>query len=108
MESFLRFGGDLDSATKAILDKGARNVEVLKQSQNNPYPVEEQIAIIYLSSNALLKDVPVEKVNLFEQLFLQEMRSSYRSVLNALRDGLLKEEDMKTMQDLAQKIINGL
>lgn len=108
MESFSRFGGDLDSATKAILDKGARNVEVLKQSQNNPYPVEEQIAIIYLSSNALLKDVPVEKVNLFEQLFLQEMRSSHRSVLNALRDGLLKEEDMKTMQDLAQKIINGL
>lgn len=108
MESFSRFGGDLDAATKTILDKGVRNVEVLKQAQNNPYPVEEQVAIIYLSSNALLQDIPVEKVRLFEQMFLQEMRVSHRKVLDALRDGLLREEDLELMRSLAQKVAKGL
>lgn len=108
MESFSRFGGDLDATTKAILDKGVRNVEVLKQAQNNPYPVEEQVAIIYLSSNALLQDIPVEKVCLFEKLFLQKMRSEHQDVLDALRAGLLQDGDLAVMRNLASELAKGL
>lgn len=108
MESFSRFGGDLDATTKAILDKGGRNVEVLKQAQNNPYPVEEQVAIIYLSSNALLQNIPVEKVSLFEKLFLHELRSEHRDVLEALRAGKLEENDLALMRNLAKELAKGL
>ena len=62
LEAFAKFGSDLDAVTKAVLDKGTRNVEVLKQAQYSPYSVEKQVAIIYLGSKGLLKNVPVEKV----------------------------------------------
>ncbi|MBN8788731.1 MAG: F0F1 ATP synthase subunit alpha, partial [Terrimonas sp.] len=81
MEAFSKFGGDLDAATKFILDKGARNVEILKQPQYTPFSVEKQVAIIYLGSQGLLKDVPVNKVREFEELFLIEMENKLPEVL---------------------------
>ena len=62
LEAFAKFGSDLDAATMAVLEKGKRNVEILKQAQNDPFTVEDQVAIIYAGSKNLLRDVPVEKV----------------------------------------------
>ena len=73
MEAFSKFGGDLDAATKNVLDKGARNVEILKQAQFAPYTVEKQVAMIYLGTNGLLVDIPVKNVKAFEEQFLIEM-----------------------------------
>ena len=70
LEAFSKFGSDLDAATMSVLDKGKRNVEVLKQGQYSPLSVEKQVAIIYLGTNGLLKDVPVDKVREFEDAFL--------------------------------------
>src|ERR687886_793965 len=75
LEAFSKFGGDLDAATKLVLDKGARNVEILKQTQYNPFPVEKQVAIIYLGTQGLLREVPVKKMKEFEEHFLMEMEA---------------------------------
>ena len=77
LEAFAKFGSDLDDATKAVLGKGERNVEILKQNQNSPLPVEEQIAIIYCGTKNLLKDVPVDKVRAFEAEFLDYLRNKH-------------------------------
>ncbi|HQD10745.1 MAG TPA: F0F1 ATP synthase subunit alpha, partial [Flavihumibacter sp.] len=75
LEAFSKFGGDLDAATKLVIDKGARNVEILKQPQFSPFPVEKQVAIIYLGTQGLLREVPVNKVKEFEEQFLIEMEN---------------------------------
>src|SRR5450631_529266 len=75
MEAFSKFGGDLDPATKLVLDKGARNVEILKQAQYTPFAVDKQVAIIYLGTQGLLREVPVKKVKEFEAHFLLEMQN---------------------------------
>ena len=87
LEAFSKFGSDLDAATKAVLDKGARNVEILKQGQNSPMRVEEQIAIIYLGTKGLLGKVPVNKVKEFESEFLSIMRNKHSDTLAALKQG---------------------
>ncbi len=87
LEAFSKFGSDLDAATKAVLDKGARNVEILKQGQNSPMRVEEQIAIIYLGTKGLLVKVPVNKVKEFEAEFLSIMRNKHSDTLAALKQG---------------------
>jgi F-type H+-transporting ATPase subunit alpha len=107
MEAFSKFGGDLDAATKFILDKGARNVEILKQPQYTPFAVEKQVAIIYLGSQGLLKDVPVNKVKDFEELFLIEMENKLPEVLAAFKSGNLPEEGIKKMTDLAKNVMAG-
>jgi len=104
MEAFSKFGGDLDPATKAVLDKGARNVEILKQLQYAPYPVEKQVAIIYLGSQGLLRDVAVRKVKEFEELFLLEMENKLPEVLGEFKKGNLPEEGLKKMTELAQHL----
>src|SRR5690606_8109556 len=71
LEAFAKFGSDLDAATKSVLDKGARNVEILKQGQFSPVPVEKQVAIIYAGTKNLLRNVPVNKVKEFEAEYLQ-------------------------------------
>ncbi|HLL44523.1 MAG TPA: F0F1 ATP synthase subunit alpha, partial [Segetibacter sp.] len=81
MEAFSKFGGDLDPATKAVLDKGARNVEILKQPQYSPMPVEKQVAIIYLGTQGLLRDVPVKRVKEFEEHFLVELENRMPELL---------------------------
>ena len=105
LEAFSKFGGDLDAATKNVIDKGARNVEILKQAQYAPYSVEKQVAIIYLGTNGLIKDVPVNKVKDFEEQFLLEMENKYPDVLAEFKKGNLPEEGLKQMVELSNSII---
>jgi len=104
MEAFSKFGGDLDAATKSVLDKGARNVEILKQPQFSPYPVEKQVAIIYLGTNGLISNVAVKKVQDFEELFLLEMENKLPEVLAEFKKGNLPEEGIKKMVELARQL----
>jgi len=105
MEAFSKFGGDLDAATKIILDKGSRNVEILKQKQFAPYTVEKQVAMIYLGTNNLIREVPVKNVKAFEEAFLREMDVKLPNVLNDFKKGLLPEEGINQMVKLAQDLI---
>ncbi|MER3471201.1 MAG: F0F1 ATP synthase subunit alpha [Chitinophagaceae bacterium] len=105
MEAFSKFGGDLDAATKVVLDKGARNVEILKQPQYAPVPVEKQVAIIYLGTQGLLRDVKVSKVKEFEEHFLMEMDNKLPDVLQQFKSGNLPDDGIKRMVDLANSII---
>ncbi len=105
LEAFAKFGSDLDSATKAVLDKGARNVEILKQPQNSPLPVEKQIAIIFCGTNNLLKDVPVEKVRAFEKEYLDLLDAQYRSVLDELKAGKLTDEVTETLKKVCLELV---
>lgn len=105
MEAFSKFGGDLDAATKNVIDKGARNVEILKQPQFSPYKVEKQVAIIYLGTQGLLKDVPVKKIKDFEKQFLLEMENKLPEVLGEFKKGNLPEEGIKQMVALANTLI---
>ncbi|TMI95054.1 MAG: F0F1 ATP synthase subunit alpha, partial [Bacteroidetes bacterium] len=105
MEAFSKFGGDLDAATKNVLDKGARNVEILKQPQYTPFSVEKQVAIIYLGTNGLIKDVPVNRVREFEDHFLMEMENKLPDVLGEFKKGNLPEEGVKKMVEMAKQLI---
>ncbi|MET0300810.1 MAG: F0F1 ATP synthase subunit alpha [Flavitalea sp.] len=105
MEAFSKFGGDLDAATKLVLDKGARNVEILKQLQYSPVPVEKQVAIIYLGTQGLLREVAVRNVKAFEEHFLLELENKHPEVLSAFKKGNLADDAVKKMVDLAQGII---
>jgi F-type H+-transporting ATPase subunit alpha len=104
LEAFSKFGSDLDPATKAVLDKGARNVEVLKQNLHEPMPVENQIAIIYCGTKGLLGKVPVNKVKDFEKEFHTQMEARFRKELDSLRAGELKDEVLKTIETLAKEL----
>ncbi|WP_291910921.1 F0F1 ATP synthase subunit alpha [Chitinophaga sp. CB10] len=104
MEAFSKFGGDLDAATKAVIDKGQRNVEILKQAQFAPYPVEKQIAMIYLGTNGLLREVPVKQVKAFEEAFLNEMDVRLPDVLAEFKKGNLPEDGIKKMVTLANEL----
>src|SRR5678809_1638056 len=105
LEAFSKFGGDLDAATKSVLDKGARNVEILKQPQFSPYSVEKQVAIIYLGTQGLLRDVPVRRVKEFEEHFLMEMENKLPDVLGEFKKGNLPEEGIKKMVEMAKQLI---
>ena len=105
MEAFSKFGGDLDAATKAVLDKGARNVEILKQGQYQPQPVEKQVAIIYLGTQGLLSGVPVKHVKEFEEHFLTEMETSHPDILAEFKKGNLAEDGLKKMVDVAKSLM---
>ena len=104
LEAFSKFGGDLDAATKNVIDKGARNVEILKQLQYSPMSVEKQVAMIYLGTQGLLKEVAVKNVKAFEEHFLLEMENKYPELLVEFKKGNLPEEGLKKMTELA----NGL
>lgn len=105
MEAFSKFGGDLDAATKNVLDKGSRNVEILKQAQFAPFSVEKQVAIIYLGTNNLIREVPVKKVKAFEDAFMREMELKLPDVLNEFKKGNLPEDGLNKMTQLAQSLI---
>ncbi len=104
LEAFSKFGSDLDAATTAVLEKGKRNVEILKQAQYSPVPVEKQIAIIYLGTNGLLREVPIASIKEFEELYLTSLSSRYPQVLDNLRAGKLLDEDTNTMKALAAEL----
>ncbi|MEI6854134.1 MAG: F0F1 ATP synthase subunit alpha [Bacteroidota bacterium] len=104
LESFSKFGSDLDAATKAVLDKGARNVEILKQPQYTPMLVEHQVAIIYCGTKGLLQKVPVKSVINFQDDFLHFMDVYHQDVLENLRKGVLTDEMTATMEKVAKEI----
>jgi F-type H+-transporting ATPase subunit alpha len=101
LEAFSKFGSDLDASTLAILNKGAKNVEILKQGQYSPVPVEKQIAIIYCGTMGLLKDVPVNKVKEFEKDFIEFLDMKHRNVLDNLRDGILNNDITAVLEKVA-------
>ena len=104
LEAFAKFGSDLDDATKAVLGKGERNVEILKQDQNSPLPVEEQIAIIYCGTKNLLKAVPVNKVREFEREFLDYMRNKHADTLAALKAGKYTDAETAAIESAAAEM----
>ena len=104
LEAFAKFGSDLDAATKSVIDKGSRNVEILKQGQFSPFRVEDQIAIIYCGTKGLLRDVPVNKVKEFEQDFLAYMRSKHANVLNDLKAGKFDDTLTAAIESAAKEI----
>ncbi|HMO33552.1 MAG TPA: F0F1 ATP synthase subunit alpha [Lacibacter sp.] len=105
LEAFSKFGGDMDAATKAVIDKGSRNVEILKQPQYTPYSVEKQVAIIYLGTNGLLNEIPVKRVKEFEEHFLQEMETRMPDLLSEFKKGALPEEGLKKMVEMAKGLV---
>jgi len=105
LEAFSKFGSDLDASTLAILNKGAKNVEILKQRQYAPVPVEKQTAIIFCGTMGLLKDVPVSKVKSFESEFLEYLDLKHRDVLDNLRDGILNNDITKVLEKVASDLV---
>ncbi len=105
LEAFSKFGGDLDAATKNVIDKGARNVEILKQGQYSPMSVEKQVAIIYLGTQGLLKEVAVKNVKAFEEHFLTEMVNKHADILAEFKKGKLEDASLKAMVEMAKGLM---
>ena len=105
LEAFSKFGSDLDAATLAILDKGAKNVEILKQGQYAPIPVEKQIAIIYCGTMGLLRDIPVNKVKEFENEYIEYLDLKHRDVLDTLHEGTLNNDIIKVLETVASELV---
>jgi F-type H+-transporting ATPase subunit alpha len=110
LEAFAKFGSDLDAATTSVIEKGKRNVEILKQGQYSPLKVEEQAAIIYCGTNGLLMNVPVNKIKEFEVEFISFLHSKHQDTLDSLAAGKLTDEIKliieKVAADLSQKYDN--
>ena len=104
LEAFAKFGSDLDTATLNVIEKGKRNVEILKQAQNDPFTVEDQTAIIYAGSKNLLRKVPVDQVKAFEKAFIEALNKSHRPVLDTIKSGKLTDEVLDTLNEVAAKI----
>ncbi|MDA0277803.1 MAG: F0F1 ATP synthase subunit alpha [Bacteroidetes bacterium] len=97
LEAFAKFGSDLDAATLNVIEKGRRNVEILKQAQNDPFTVEDQVAIIYAGSKNLLKKVPVDQIKAFETAYIEYLNAKHRDVLDQLKAGKLTDEVTDTL-----------
>jgi len=106
LEAFAKFGSELDAATQFVLDKGARNVEILKQDQYAPMPVDQQIAIIYCGTRGLLQKVPVDRISDFVTEYIHIMKQEHSGVLKNLADGQIGDEDMKIMETTAKTLTN--
>ncbi len=104
LEAFSKFGSDLDAATKFVLEKGKRNVEILKQSQYSPMKVEHQIAIIACGTNGWLRDVPTNKVKNFEDEFIFHLEGQEKELLNSLKEGKLDDQIMNKLENIAKEI----
>ncbi len=104
LEAFAKFGSDLDAVTLNVIEKGKRNVEILKQAVNDPFTVEDQVAIIYAGSKNLLKEVPVEKVKEFERDFLSYLNAKHRDILDALKAGKFDDNITDVLAKVAKEI----
>jgi F-type H+-transporting ATPase subunit alpha len=104
LEAFAKFGSDLDAATKAVLDKGSRNVEVLKQGQFSPVSVEKQVAIIYCGTNGLLRSVPVNRVREFEQQYLEYLDAKHRDVLDQIKAGKIDDSITSVLESACKEV----
>lgn len=107
LESFTKFGGDVDPVTAMTIDKGRKNERILIQPQYSPVPVEEEIAIIYCGTQGLLHNVPMDKVAEFEKLYLQILKSKYsHEVMDELRAGHLDDKIAALMTEVAEEVAN--
>jgi F-type H+-transporting ATPase subunit alpha len=104
LEAFAKFGSDLDAATKSVLDKGVRNVEILKQGQYSPVTVEKQVAIVYAGVKGLMREVPVDKVRAFEEEYLQQLEVRHPEVLKALKEGKFNDELTDVLEKVAKEL----
>jgi len=104
MEAFAKFGSDLDQATQLTISRGQRNQEILKQPQNMPIPVEEQIAIIYASTKGLLDDVPLDRLKEFEKDFIRELKDKQQQVLDKLQAGAYDDDIEKALKEMATSV----
>ena len=104
LEAFAKFGSDLDATTQAALEKGKRNVELLKQPQYSPVSVEKQIALIYLGTNNLLSSVPVDKIREFEDMFTANLEKRFPETLTELRKGQLTPDGEQKLKGLAAEM----
>ncbi|RYM33961.1 F0F1 ATP synthase subunit alpha [Brumimicrobium glaciale] len=104
LEAFSKFGSDLDAVTKNVLDKGIRNVEILKQNEGDPFTVERQVAIIYVGTKGLIQNVPVDKVKAFEIEYLDFLDAKHKDLMNNLKSGKLTEEITDTLTKVAKEI----
>ncbi len=104
LEAFAKFGSDLDAVTLGVIEKGKRNVEILKQAQNDPFKVEDQVSIIYLGSKDLLKAVPVEKVKDFEKKFIELLNLKHKKTLAQIKEGKLTDEITSTLEKVASEL----
>ena len=105
LESFAKFGSDVDAATRNALDKGERNVEILKQPQYSPLKVEEQIAIIFCGVRALLQKVPVSRISSFEKEYLQTLQEGHEALLNELKSGKINDEMMGELEAVCKEVV---
>ena len=104
LAAFAKFGSDLDAATSNVIEKGKRNVEILKQSSNTPYKVEDQVAIIYVGSKNLLRQIPVERVREFEKEYLENLRTVHQDVLLELKAGKINDEITSVLEKVAKEV----
>ncbi len=104
LEAFAKFGSDLDAATLNVIEKGRRNVEILKQAVNDPFTVEDQVAIIYAGSKNLLRSVPVSKVKEFEKDYIEYLNNKHRDTLDALKAGKLDDNITDVLEKAAKEI----
>ena len=104
LEAFAKFGSDLDAATKSVLDKGARNVEILKQREGDPFTVERQIAIIYVGTKGLIQNVPINKVKEFEKEYLDFLEAKHSDVMASLKSGKYTDENTAVLEKVAKEL----
>mgnify|MGYP005625776255 FL=1 len=104
LEAFAKFGSDLDAATKSVLDKGARNVEILKQREGDPFTVERQVAIIYVGTKGLIQNVPINKVKEFEKEYLDFLEAKHSDVMASLKAGKYTDENTSVLEKVAKEL----
>ena len=104
LEAFAKFGSDLDAATQSVLEKGKRNVEILKQPQYSPVPVEKQVAVIYLGTQGLLRNVPVNKIREFEEIYLTSLERLEPATLESIRKGNLSDDVITTLKRVGAEV----
>ena len=106
LEAFAKFGSDLDAATLNVIEKGKRNVEILKQAQNDPFKVEDQVAIIYAGSKNLLRDIPVDRIKEFESEYLRVLNDKHSKILSTIKQGKLTDEVTGTLEKVCAELIS--
>ncbi|MDO4763753.1 MAG: F0F1 ATP synthase subunit alpha [Flavobacteriaceae bacterium] len=105
LEAFAKFGSDLDAATLAVISKGEKNVEILKQPVNSPLPVEDQVAMIYAGTENLLKDIPVAKVRAFQKEYVDILKSVHPEVMSALKAGKIDKDLTDVLRKVALELV---
>ncbi|MDG1974865.1 MAG: F0F1 ATP synthase subunit alpha [Flavobacteriaceae bacterium] len=104
LEAFAKFGSDLDDATLNVIEKGKRNVEILKQAQNDPFTVQDQVAIIFAGSKNLLKKVPVEKIKEFEKKYIEFLNLKHKKTMETIKLGKLTEDVISVLTKTAEEL----